>query len=152
MKGRLTALETAIGEGGSVGTQIDAKIDELDANVTSAEVVEGKGLRVQVTETDGKVDGVVVTGNFDASYDAIGASAQALVDAKAYADGKDSAIAEAKKAGTDAASAVTTLANGTVKANTEAIAGNTQDIANIKAAMPTAITNAQIDGLFATTE
>lgn len=149
IKGRLTTLETAIGEGGSVGTQIDAKIGELDASVTSAEVVEGKGLRVQVTETDGKVDGVVVTGNFDASYDAIGASAQALVDAKAYADGKDTAIAEAKKAGTDAASAVTTLENGAVKTNTDNIATNTQAIADIQSAMPTAITNAQIDTLFA---
>ena len=150
IKGRLTALETAVGEGGSVETQINGKIAELDANVISAEVVEGKGLRVQVTETDGKVDGVVVTGNFDASYDALGASAQALVDAKAYADGKDNAIADAKKAGTDAATAVTTLENGAVKANTDAIAGNTQAIADIQAAMPTPITNAQIDTLFVT--
>lgn len=149
IKGRLTTLETAIGEGGYVGTQIDAKIGELDAEVTSAEVVEGKGLRVKVTETDGKVDGVVVTGNFDESYDTKGASAQALVDAKAYADGKDTAIAEAKKAGTDAASAVTTLENGAVKTNTDNIATNTQAIADIQAAMPKALTNAQIDTLFA---
>ena len=44
------------------------------------------------------------------TYDAKGAAAQALADAKEYADGKDTAIAEAKQAGTDAQSAVDTLA------------------------------------------
>ena len=39
------------------------------------------------------------------NYDAAGAANTALESAKAYADGKDAAIAEAKKAGTDAAAA-----------------------------------------------
>ena len=39
------------------------------------------------------------------NYDAAGAAATAEANAKAYADGKDAAIAEAKKAGTDAAAA-----------------------------------------------
>lgn len=52
------------------------------------------------------------------------------------------AIAEAKQAGTDASAEVTALAEGVV-------ADNAQAIADIQAAMPTAITNAQIDTLFA---
>ena len=39
------------------------------------------------------------------NYDAAGSAATAEANAKAYADGKDAAIAEAKKAGTDAAAA-----------------------------------------------
>lgn len=46
--------------------------------------------------------------------------------------------------------AVTELQNGAVKANTDNIAENTQAIADIQAAMPTPITNAKIDELFAT--
>ena len=87
MKGRLTALETAIGEGGSVDTQIGNAIADLDADITSAEVEEGKGVRVQVVEVDGKVTTVAVTGNFDNSYEAKGASTTALDSAKSYADG-----------------------------------------------------------------
>lgn len=50
------------------------------------------------------------------TYDAKGAADTALASAKAYADGKDAAIADAKKAGTDAQASVTTLAGkvGTV--------------------------------------
>ena len=42
------------------------------------------------------------------------------------------AIADAKKAGTDAATAVNNLANGAVKTNTDNIATNTADIADLK--------------------
>lgn len=49
---RVEALETAIGEGGSVGSQIDAKIAELDA----AEVAVGTGEIIEkVSQTDGKI-------------------------------------------------------------------------------------------------
>lgn len=49
---RVAALETAIGEGGSVGSQIDAKIAELDA----AEVAVGTGEIIEkVSQTDGKI-------------------------------------------------------------------------------------------------
>lgn len=76
---RLKAVEEAVGEGGSVDTQIDNKIAELDADVTSATVETGKGVRVQVTEVDGKITEVNVTGNFDNAYDVKGA-AKALED------------------------------------------------------------------------
>ena len=49
---RVEALETAIGEGGSVGSQIDAKIGELDF----AEVAVGTGEIIEkISETDGKI-------------------------------------------------------------------------------------------------
>lgn len=76
---RLKAVEEAVGEGGSVDTQIDNKIAELDADVTSAEVESGKGLRVQVVEENGKITAVNVTGNYDNAYDVKGA-AKALED------------------------------------------------------------------------
>lgn len=76
-------LKTAVGEGGAVADQIDAKIAELDADITSAAVEAGKGIQVQVVEADGKITNVNVTGNYDNAYDAKGAAAQALADAKA---------------------------------------------------------------------
>lgn len=49
---RVGALETAIGEGGSVGSQIDAKIADLDV----AEVAVGTGEIIEkISETDGKI-------------------------------------------------------------------------------------------------
>ena len=49
---RVAALETAIGEGGSVDSQIDAKIADLDV----AEVAVGTGEIIEkISETDGKI-------------------------------------------------------------------------------------------------
>lgn len=49
---RVEALETAIGEGGSVSSQIDAKIADLDV----AEVAVGTGEIIEkISETDGKI-------------------------------------------------------------------------------------------------
>lgn len=141
MKERLDAIEEAMGEGGSVGSQIDTKIADLDADVTSAAVEAGKGLQVQVVETDGKVASVAVTGNFDNSYDAKGAAAIAKTEAIEAA--ATDATTKANQAETNAKAAVTELQNG-------AVADNAQAIADIQAAMPTAITNEQIDSLFAT--
>ena len=58
----------------------------------------------------------------------------------------DAAIAEAKKAGTDAAAAVTALANGAVKTNTDAIAvinGNAETEGSIAKAKADAIADAE---------
>ena len=148
MDARVKELEEAVGEGGSVDTQIGNAIADLDADVTSAEVESGKGLRVQVTEVDGKVKTVAVSGNFDNSYDAKGAADTAKSEAIASASAD--ATAKANQAETNAKAEVTALANGAVKTNTDAIADNTQAIADIQAAMPTPITNAKIDELFAT--
>ena len=89
MDARVNALETAIGEGGSVGAQIDAKIQALDVTDTA---VTGKYVS-SVSEVDGKV---VVTReslpDYTATYDAKGAAAQALTDAKTYADSLNTAM------------------------------------------------------------
>lgn len=83
----IAALKTAVGEGGSVDSKIKTAIEALDATVTSATVEAGKGVQVEVVEVDGKLTQVSVTGNYDNAYDAKGAAAQALTDAKGYADG-----------------------------------------------------------------
>lgn len=82
----IAALKTAVGEGGSVDSKVTTAIEALDADVTSAAVEDGKGIQVQVVEVDGKVNAVNVTGNYDNAYDAKGAAAQALTDAKGYAN------------------------------------------------------------------
>lgn len=58
MDARVKVLEAAIGEDGSVEDTIAAKIEDLDADVTSAE---GTQVRVQVVEVDGKITEVKVT-------------------------------------------------------------------------------------------
>ena len=83
----IAALKTAVGEGGSVDSKIKNAIEALDATVTSMDVEAGKGVQVEVVEVDGKLIHVAVTGNYDNAYDAKGAAAQALTDAKGYADG-----------------------------------------------------------------
>ena len=70
----------------------DAEIAKLDADITSAEVVAGKGIQVEVKEVDGKVTEVIVSGNYNEAYDAKGDAAQALADAKADATSKDNAL------------------------------------------------------------
>ena len=99
---RLQAVEGAVGQGGSVETQINNAIAELDADVTSAEVEAGKGVRVQVVEVDGVITNVAVTGNYDEAYDAKGAAATAEANAKADATTKaNTAEANAKQHATD---------------------------------------------------
>ena len=141
MKARLDALEEAVGGDGAVGEQIDAKIADLDATVASTDVEEGKGLKVTTVQTDGKLVSVAVEGNFDNSYDVKGSAATAKSEAISAA--AEDATTKANQAEANAKAEVTALADG-------AVADNTQAIADIQAAMPTAITNAQIDTLFAT--
>ncbi len=84
MDARVDKLETAIGEGGSVGAQIDAKIQALD--VTDAAVA-GQYVSA-VSETDGKIEVTrAALPDYSNTYDAKGSAAQALTDAKGYADG-----------------------------------------------------------------
>ena len=125
----IAALKTAVGEGGSVDTKIANAVNALDATVTSAAVEAGKGVQVQVVEVDGKLTQVSVTGNYDNAYDAKGAAAQALTDAKAYADG----LAGDYDAKGDAAQALV-----------DAKAYTDEEIAKF-----VAITDDEIEGLFA---
>ena len=64
----------------------DTSIQGLDADVSSAAVEAGKGIKVQVVETDGKVTSVAVSGDYSATYDALGAATTAETNAKTYTD------------------------------------------------------------------
>ena len=70
---RLKLVEGAVGAGGSVESQIVAKIEDLDATVGSQNVDTGKHVAVEVVETDGKLTALTVT-------ESDIASAQALAD------------------------------------------------------------------------
>lgn len=109
MDSRVGALETAIGDGGSVANKITTAIEGLDADITSSPVEAGKGIQVQVVEADGKVTGVNVTGNFDNKYDALGAAATVNSALETYKETNDTAVAAAKKAGDDAQADVDAL-------------------------------------------
>ena len=65
------------------------------------------------------------------NYDAAGSAATAEDNAKAYADGKDAAIAEAKKAGTDAQAAAEVADGKAVEAKTAADAAQS-DVDDLK--------------------
>ena len=117
MDTRVDALEAAIGEGGSVGAQIDAKIQTLDVEDAA---VAGQYVSA-VSETDGKITVTrAALPDYTEVYDAKGAAAQALTDAKSYADGLNTAMdtrmdtAEGKLTtliGSDADKSVRTIAN-----------------------------------------
>ena len=64
----------------------DTSIEGLDADVSSAAVEAGKGIKVQVVETDGKVTSVAVSGDYSNTYDAKGAASTAETNAKTYTD------------------------------------------------------------------
>lgn len=64
----------------------DTSIEDLDADVSSAAVEAGKGIKVQVVETDGKITSVSVSGDYSATYDALGAASTAEANAKTYTD------------------------------------------------------------------
>lgn len=88
----------------------------LDAEINRATVAEAKALEDAKAYVDSKVAGVDLTGiaTNAADIDKLEAS---LAEGGATAN----AIADAKKAGTDAATAVTSLQNGVVKDNSDAI-------------------------------
>ena len=108
---RIADLETAVGEGGSVDTQIDNAIAALDADVKSAEVEAGKGVQVQVVEVDGVITTVALTGNYDNSYDAKGAAATAEANAATDATTKANT---AEKNAKDYADGLNTTMDGRV--------------------------------------
>lgn len=60
----IEALQAAIGEGGDIASQINAKIATLDATVGSQAIAEGKHVAVEVVEVDGVLTGLTVTENF----------------------------------------------------------------------------------------
>lgn len=111
----IKSIQDSLADGGSVSNAIaDAKKAGTDAATAVSALENGK-----------------VKANADA-IDAINnAETGILKQAKNYADGKDPAIAAAKKAGDDAAAAVTALKNGEVKDNAEAITAINNKIGTI---------------------
>lgn len=111
----IETINTSLAEGGSVSNAIaDAKKAGTDAATAVSTLENGK-----------------VKANTEAIAAINNAETGILKQAKNYADGKDTAIAAAKKAGDDAAAAVTTLKNGEVKANAEAITAINNKIGTI---------------------
>lgn len=111
----IEAINTSLADGGSVSNAIaDAKKAGTDAAKAVSDLENGK-----------------VQANTEAIAAINNAETGILKQAKNYADGKDTAIAAAKKAGDDAAAAVTTLKNGEVKANAEAITAINNKIGTI---------------------
>lgn len=104
--GDIKAINDSLATGGSVSNAIaDAKKAGTDAAAAVKTLEDGK-----------------VKDNADAIAAINNAETGILKQAKTYADGKDTAIAEAKQAGDDAAAAVTALENGQVKTNKTDIA------------------------------
>ena len=85
MGARVDALKTLIGEGGSVETQINKAIANLDATIGGASVADGKHVAVQVVETDGKITAVNVS-------ESDIASAQGLADEITRATNTENAL------------------------------------------------------------
>lgn len=76
-------LKAAVGEGGSVGAQIDAKINALDS--TAAHTAGADGLALNVAIVDGKLTSI--SGSIAANtYDAHGSASTAETNAKSYTD------------------------------------------------------------------
>ena len=117
MDTRVDALETAVGSGGSVDTKIADAIGALDVTDNAED---GKYVSA-VSEADGKITVTrAALPDYTNTYDAKGAAAQALTDAKDYANGLNTAMdtrmdaAEGKLTtliGSDADKSVRTIAN-----------------------------------------
>lgn len=111
----IETINTSLAEGGSVSNAIaDAKKAGTDAATAVTALKNG--------EVKANTDAIAAINNTETGI---------LKQAKDYADGKDTAIAAAKKAGDDAAAAVTTLKNGEVKANADAITAINNKIGTI---------------------
>lgn len=163
---RVTTLEGKFSGDNSVDNKIAAaKSEAIAAAATDAETKAGTAKTEAVAAakdyTDTEVAKVKATADGNAT-DVAGlktrmTTAESDIDALQAAIGTDgsvtAAIADAKKAGTDAAAAVTTLENGQVKTNKEAIASNAAKITALESKVGdgfVAITEAEINALFAT--
>ena len=128
MDTRVDALEAAVGEGGSVATQIATEIQKLDATVETAAIPEGQdGIHVKVTEVDGKLTAVEaeieVSNEINAAKSALEGKIGTVAEGKTLAGmiADNAAAIEAHKTavdgkvttliGTDADKSVRTIAN-----------------------------------------
>nr|DAQ07481.1 MAG TPA: hypothetical protein [Caudoviricetes sp.] len=164
---RVKAIEGKFGDGtGSVATQIaTAKQEAIEAAANDATTKANKAKTDAVaaaktyTDTEvGKVSAVAEANKTGVSdLKTRMTAAEKDIDDLQTAIGADgsvtASIAAAKKAGTDAAAAVTTLENGQVATNKSNIEKNAADITSLKSKVGdgfVAITEAEINALFAT--
>lgn len=111
----IETINTSLAEGGSVSNAIaDAKKAGTDAATAVSTLENG--------EVKANTEAIAAINNADTGI---------LKQAQNYADGKDTAIAAAKEAGDDAATAVTALKNGQVKTNADAITAINNKIGTI---------------------
>lgn len=111
----IATINTSLAEGGSVSNAIaDAKKAGTDAATAVSTLENGK--------VKANTEAIAAINNADTGI---------LKKAKDYADGKDTAIAAAKKAGDDAAAAVSALETGKVKTNADAITAINNKIGTI---------------------
>jgi hypothetical protein len=135
VEGKVTALEGKVDVAkvseaiaaakGEATKHADDAIAALDATVNSADVEEGKGIKITVVETDGKLTSATVSGNYDNKYDAKGAAGTAETNAKNYTDSlakNYATAAQGAKADTAVQSVVTGSANGTIAVDGEDVA------------------------------
>ncbi len=99
LAGRVT---TAEGEIDTLQSEMDAVEKKADDNATAIEALQGL---VGDEEVATQISNAIANLNLAETYEAKGAAAAALAEAQTYADGKDEAIAAAKKAGDDAQTA-----------------------------------------------
>lgn len=134
IKGRIKALEEAVGPGGSVEEQIDAKVATLDASVS--QTAGADGLALSVTEVDGIVTSV--SGSIAANtYDAYGsASAEATRAQGAESTLQGNIDAEETRAKGAEGTIATNLSNEITRAQ-GAEQQNASDIDAIETKIPT---------------
>lgn len=112
---KMTALEKADSDNATAISNLSTLVGTIP---------EGAGADTVIAYINKKTDGIATSGNLAALASRV-TTAEGEIDAlqAAIADGGSvaNAIADAKKAGTDAAAAVTALENGQVKTNKEAI-------------------------------
>ena len=134
----IKSIQDSLADGGSVSNAIaDAKKAGTDAAKAVSDLENGQ-----------------VKTNTEAIAAINNANTGILKQAKDYADGKDAAIAAAKKAGDDAATAVTDLKNGQVKTNADAITAINNKIGTIPdgKTVAEAIEKAKTDATYDDTE
>ena len=113
----ITAINTSLAEGGAVSNAI---ADAKQAGTGAATAVSA----LETGKVKANADAIAAINNADTGI---------LKQAQTYADKKDTAIAEAKQAGVNAAAAVKTLEGGQVKKNTDAITAINTKIGEIPA-------------------
>lgn len=130
---------------GSIGATELASNAVITTKIADGNVTKAK-LSADVQTSLGKADSAIQEDDLTNLRADVAANKASLAEGGAT----DTAIKTAKKAGDDAATAVADLADGQVRTNKNDIATLKNDVETIKATTYTAISNDEIDSLFAT--